>query len=43
MTPKDSGPRLGRGLAALLGDAASGRDAAEGARSLPIEQLEPGP
>jgi len=43
MTPRDSGPRLGRGLAALLGDAASARPDGEGVRTLPIEQLEPGP
>ncbi len=37
-----TGPRLGRGLAALLGDVpAAGDDA--GVRSLPIEMLEPGP
>ena len=43
MSAKDSGPRLGRGLAALLGDAASGRADGDGIRTLPIEQLEPGP
>ncbi len=43
MSAKDGGPRLGRGLAALLGDAASGRADGEGIRTLPIEQLEPGP
>jgi ParB family chromosome partitioning protein len=45
VTPREGTPRLGRGLAALLGDAA---DAAaqndEGAiRSLSIDRLEPGP
>ena len=43
MSAKDTGPRLGRGLAALLGDAASGRAEGEGVRTLPIEHLEPGP
>jgi ParB family transcriptional regulator, chromosome partitioning protein len=45
MSPRDTGPRLGRGLAALLGDAASasGRGDGEGPRTLPIEALEPGP
>ena len=43
MSPKEPGPRLGRGLAALLGDAASGRGETEGVRNLPIEHLEPGP
>jgi ParB family chromosome partitioning protein len=43
MSTKDTGQRLGRGLAALLGDAASGRGDGEGVRTLPIEQLEPGP
>ncbi len=43
MSPKDPGPRLGRGLAALLGDAATGRGESEGVRALPIEHLEPGP
>lgn len=43
MSAKEPGPRLGRGLAALLGDAASGRGENEGVRTLPIEQLEPGP
>jgi ParB family transcriptional regulator, chromosome partitioning protein len=45
MSPRDNSPRLGRGLAALLGDAAGGidRNDAEGIRPLPIESLEPGP
>ena len=43
MNAREAGPRLGRGLAALLGDAASGRGDGEGVRSLPIEHLEPGP
>jgi ParB family chromosome partitioning protein len=45
MSPRDTGPRLGRGLAALLGDAAvaSSRNDGEGPRTLPIESLEPGP
>lgn len=45
MSPRDAGPRLGRGLAALLGDAAgpNERGDGDGVRSLPIESLEPGP
>lgn len=43
MTAKDMSPRLGRGLAALLGDAAIGTTEAEGVRSIPIERLEPSP
>ena len=45
MSTREPGPRLGRGLAALLGDAASmtGRNDGEGPRTLPIEALEPGP
>ncbi len=45
MSPRDTGPRLGRGLAALLGDAAGtpGRGDGEGPRILPIDALEPGP
>ena len=44
MTARPAPPRLGRGLAALLGEAAapSGPDAA-GIRTVPIEALEPGP
>ncbi len=42
---RDPSPRLGRGLAALLGDAATaaGRGDGEGSRTLPVEALEPGP
>lgn len=46
MSVKDSNPRLGRGLAALLGDAAgAGRNAAgaAGIRTIPIEHLSPSP
>ncbi len=45
MSPREPGPRLGRGLAALLGDAAAatGRADGDGPRTLPIEALEPGP
>jgi ParB family chromosome partitioning protein len=43
VTTRESAPRLGRGLAALLGDAATSRPASEGVRSLPIDALEPGP
>ncbi|HET9018133.1 MAG TPA: ParB/RepB/Spo0J family partition protein [Acetobacteraceae bacterium] len=45
MTARPAPPRLGRGLAALLGEAAAppaGPDAA-GIRTVPIEALEPGP
>ena len=43
MSAKEVSPRLGRGLAALLGDAAAPSSAAGEVRSLPIEDLEPGP
>lgn len=46
MSAKEANPRLGRGLAALLGDApaaARGEAAAGGMSNLPIEHLEPGP
>ena len=45
MSPKDSNPRLGKGLAALLGDAApKARPGGEtGVRTLPVELLEPSP
>jgi ParB family chromosome partitioning protein len=45
MSTRDAGPRLGRGLAALIGDAATAPTGADGAgvKSLPIELLEPGP
>ncbi len=38
-----SGPRLGRGLAALLGDAPAPASQEAGVRSIPVEMLEPGP
>ncbi len=41
---KEPGPRLGRGLAALMGDAPSAATAtAPGITTIPIEHLEPGP
>jgi ParB family chromosome partitioning protein len=43
---KEPGPRLGRGLAALLGDAprpAASVASAPGVTSIPVEHLEPGP
>jgi len=43
---KEPGPRLGRGLAALLGDAprpAATAPAASGVTPIPVEHLEPGP
>jgi ParB family chromosome partitioning protein len=45
MSPRDQGPRLGRGLAALLGDAAGpqARGDGEGTRTLPIDSLDPSP
>jgi ParB family chromosome partitioning protein len=44
MSAKDSGPRLGRGLAALLGEAAlPASTSAPGVQTLPIEYLAPGP
>jgi ParB family chromosome partitioning protein len=51
MTAKEAGPRLGRGLAALLGEAAApapnssaaAPPAAAGVSTVPIEHLEPGP
>ncbi len=46
MSAKDNNPRLGRGLAALLGDVATAsksHDATSGIRSIPVEHLEPSP
>jgi ParB family chromosome partitioning protein len=44
MSAKEVGPRLGRGLAALLGDAAVQGSAPEpGVRDVPIDLLEPNP
>lgn len=46
MSAKEVGPRLGRGLAALLGDSAASASSAPSADSvvaIPIEHLEPGP
>jgi ParB family chromosome partitioning protein len=46
MTAKDSGARLGRGLAALMGDAAPRPDPSTpqpGIRALAIDMLQPGP
>jgi len=46
MTAKDPGPRLGRGLAALLGDSTptpAPATPADAVTSLPIEHLAPGP
>ena len=44
MSLKDSGPRLGRGLAALLGEAALAPEPGNGGiRQLPLDLLEPGP
>ncbi len=44
MSPRDPAPRLGRGLAALLGEAAApgGADAA-GPRPIPLDALDPSP
>jgi ParB family chromosome partitioning protein len=44
VSAKEVGPRLGRGLAALLGEAAVQHDATEpGVRDIPIDLLEPNP
>ena len=44
MKTRESGPRLGRGLAALLGEAPQpGRPASDGVRGLPLDLLEPSP
>jgi ParB family chromosome partitioning protein len=44
MSTRESGPRLGRGLAALMGEAAiSAPDAGAGLRAIPLELLAPGP
>jgi ParB family transcriptional regulator, chromosome partitioning protein len=43
MSGKPSGPRLGRGLAALLGDAAPPGGRTTTNQSLPLDLLEPGP
>ena len=44
MSRKDSGPRLGRGLAALLGEPMPGTPGEPaGPRSIPVEFLSPGP
>lgn len=45
MSAKDTNPRLGRGLAALLGDGGPSRppQTATGIKTIPIENLEPSP
>ncbi len=45
MNAKELNPRLGRGLAALLGDAGQGKppNSATGVKIIPVEHLEPGP
>ncbi len=44
MSPREPAQRLGRGLAALLGDSALAPDpAAGGVRNLPLDLVEPGP
>ncbi|HUZ65779.1 MAG TPA: ParB/RepB/Spo0J family partition protein [Acetobacteraceae bacterium] len=43
MSAKEVTPRLGRGLAALLGEPAAPTNADRSVRSLPIEFIEPGP
>ncbi|HJS87326.1 MAG TPA: ParB/RepB/Spo0J family partition protein [Acetobacteraceae bacterium] len=44
MTAREPSPRLGRGLAALLGETSQAvRNAGEGVRALPLDLLEPGP
>ncbi len=43
MTARDRNPRLGRGLAALLGDAPAAAAEQTPVRAIPIETFEPGP
>ncbi|HVN42940.1 MAG TPA: ParB/RepB/Spo0J family partition protein [Steroidobacteraceae bacterium] len=45
MSTRDTGHRLGRGLAALIGEAAAApsEGTSAGVRTIPVEQLEPGP
>ena len=43
MSPADKSPRLGRGLAALMGDVAPPTMEAPGIREIPVDQLEPSP
>jgi ParB family transcriptional regulator, chromosome partitioning protein len=44
VTARESGPRLGRGLAALLGEGSHAtRTAIDNVRALPLDLLEPGP
>jgi len=43
MSPADKSPRLGRGLAALLGEAAMPTSEAQGVRDIGIDALEPSP
>ncbi len=43
MSAKEVSPRLGRGLAALLGDATPPLSRAAGITTVPVEHLEPGP
>ncbi len=45
MSAKETSPRLGRGLAALLGEAGQGKapSSATGVKIIPIDHLEPGP
>ena len=45
MSAKEANPRLGRGLAALLGDSSQGKapTSATGVKVIPVEHLEPGP
>jgi ParB family chromosome partitioning protein len=43
MSRKDAGPRLGRGLAALMGDVEQEASESWGQRGIAIEMLEPGP
>ena len=42
MSPREASPRLGRGLAALMGEAAAPQPVS-GIRTLPIDALQPGP
>lgn len=43
MSAKETSPRLGRGLAALMGEAANTQAVASGIKSIPVEHLSPSP
>ena len=43
MSAKETNPRLGRGLAALMGDSTAADPASPGVTAIPVDKLEPGP